>query len=109
MYSSEEVQQITGHSAELAYVDQGYTRQTAGDALCERKRSAHTTGANGTVLLECWFYGCLVPHLYNCDRPHSALDYRTPMEFKLALEGSRAMARLPSPTATSNTTENLQL
>ena len=46
---------------------------------------------------------------YNCDRPHSALDYRTPMEFKLALEGSRAMARLPSPTATSNTTENLQL
>ena len=46
---------------------------------------------------------------YNCDRPYSALDYRTPMEFKLALEGSRAMARLPSPTATSNTTENLQL
>jgi putative transposase len=46
---------------------------------------------------------------YNCDRPHSALDYRTPMEFKLALEGSRAMAPLPSPTATSNTTENLQL
>jgi putative transposase len=46
---------------------------------------------------------------YNCDRPHSSLDYRTPMEFKLALEGSRAMARLPSPTTTSNTTENLQL
>jgi putative transposase len=46
---------------------------------------------------------------YNCDRPHSSLDYRTPMEFKLALEGNRAMARLPSPTITSNTTENLQL
>jgi putative transposase len=46
---------------------------------------------------------------YNCDRPHSALNYRTPVEFKLALERSRAMARLPSPTATSNTTENLQL
>jgi putative transposase len=46
---------------------------------------------------------------YNCDRPHSALDYRTPMEFKLAREGSRAMARLPSPTTTRNTTENLQL
>lgn len=26
---------------------------------------------------------------YNCERPHSSLDYRTPMEFKLALEGSR--------------------
>jgi putative transposase len=46
---------------------------------------------------------------YNCQRPHSSLDYRTPMEFKLALEGSRAMARLPSPTTTINTTENLQL
>jgi putative transposase len=46
---------------------------------------------------------------YNCERPHSSLDYRTPMEFKLALEGSRAMARLPSPTSTINTTENLQL
>jgi putative transposase len=46
---------------------------------------------------------------YNCERPHSSLDYRTPMEFKLALEGSRAMARLPSPTTTINTTENLQL
>ena len=46
---------------------------------------------------------------YNCERPHSSLDYRTPMEFKLALEGSRAMARLPSPTTTINATENLQL
>ena len=24
---------------------------------------------------------------YNCERPHSSLDYRTPQEFKLALEG----------------------
>ncbi len=42
---------------------------------------------------------------YNCERPHSSLDYRTPQEFKLALEGIRAMARTPSPTTTSNTTE----
>jgi putative transposase len=42
---------------------------------------------------------------YNCERPHSSLDYRTPQEFKLALEGIRAMARIPSPTTTSNTTE----
>jgi hypothetical protein len=47
----------------------------------ERRRSAHTTGANGTVLLECRFYGCLVPHLYNHHRPHSALSDRTPAEF----------------------------
>jgi len=46
---------------------------------------------------------------YNCERPHSSLDYRTPQEFKLALEGIRAMARLPSPTTTNNTTEKLQL
>ena len=46
---------------------------------------------------------------YNCERPHSSLDYRTPMEFKLALEGSRAMARLASPTTTIQPTENLQL
>src|SRR5271155_2511460 len=42
---------------------------------------------------------------YNCERPHSSLDYRTPQEFKLALEGRRAMARLPSPTTTINPTE----
>ena len=46
---------------------------------------------------------------YNCERPHSSLDYRTPMEFKLALEASRAMARLPSSTTTIKPTENLQL
>lgn len=46
---------------------------------------------------------------YNCERPHSSLDYRTPMEFELALEVSRAMVRLPSATLTSNTTEKLQL
>ncbi len=42
---------------------------------------------------------------YNCERPHSSLDYRTPQEFKLALEGRRAMARLPSPTTTTNPAE----
>ena len=42
---------------------------------------------------------------YNCERPHSSLDYRTPYEFKLALEEIRAMARIPSPTTTSNTTQ----
>jgi putative transposase len=42
---------------------------------------------------------------YNCERPHSSLDYRTPQEFKLALEGIRAMARIPSTTTTSYTTE----
>jgi putative transposase len=46
---------------------------------------------------------------YNCQRPHSSLDYRTPQEFKRALEGRGAMAPLPSPTTTINTTENLQL
>ena len=42
---------------------------------------------------------------YNCERPHSSLDCRTPQEFKLALEGRRAMARPPSPTTTTNPTE----
>ena len=46
---------------------------------------------------------------YNCERPHSSLDFRTPQELKLALEGSRAMALLPSPSTTIKTTENLQL
>ncbi len=46
---------------------------------------------------------------YNCERPHSSLDYRTPQEFKLAIEGIRAMARIPSQTITSDTTEKLQL
>ena len=46
---------------------------------------------------------------YNCERPHSSLDYRTPQEFKLALAGSRAMARLPAPTTTIQTNEKLQL
>jgi putative transposase len=35
---------------------------------------------------------------YNQERPHSALDYRTPWEFRRTLE-----------TATINPTENLQL
>ena len=37
---------------------------------------------------------------YNCERPHSSLDYRTPNEFRKILEGRGAMALLPSPTAT---------
>jgi transposase InsO family protein len=42
---------------------------------------------------------------YNCERPHSSLDYRTPNEFRKTLEGRGAMAPLPSPTTTINTTE----
>ena len=38
---------------------------------------------------------------YNCEWRHSSLDYRTPQEFKLALEGIRAMARIASPTTTT--------
>jgi putative transposase len=45
---------------------------------------------------------------YNCERPHSSLDYRTPNEFRTYLEGRGAMAPLPSPTTTINP-ENLQL
>ena len=33
---------------------------------------------------------------YNCERPHSSLDYRTPQEFNRACEESRAMALLSS-------------
>jgi hypothetical protein len=47
----------------------------------ERTPAAQTMDASGTALLECRFYGCLVPHLYNQHRPHSALDDRTPAEF----------------------------
>jgi putative transposase len=46
---------------------------------------------------------------YNEDRPHSALDYRTPREFRRTLEGRGAMAPLPSKTTTFNPNENLQL
>jgi len=46
---------------------------------------------------------------YNCERPHSSLDYRTPNEFRKILEGRGAMAPLPSPTPTINLNENLQL
>ncbi len=46
---------------------------------------------------------------YNWERPHISLDYRTPYEFKLALEETRAMARVSSPTTTSNTTEKTPL
>ena len=46
---------------------------------------------------------------YNTERPHSSLDYRTPREFRQTLQGSRAMALLPSQTTTINLIENLQL
>lgn len=46
---------------------------------------------------------------YNCERPHSSLDYRTPQEFRHALEDSRAMVLLSSQTTTINRNENLQL
>ena len=42
---------------------------------------------------------------YNCERPHSSLDYRTPHEFRKTLEGRAAMAPLPSKTTTINPTE----
>jgi putative transposase len=42
---------------------------------------------------------------YNCERPHSSLDYRTPYEFRKILERRGAMAPLPSPTTAINTTE----
>jgi putative transposase len=45
---------------------------------------------------------------YNCERPHSSLDYRTPNEFRTLLEGRGAMAPLPSQTTTINP-ENAQL
>jgi hypothetical protein len=57
----------------------------------ERKRSAHTTGANGTVLLERRFYGCLVPHLYNESRPHRSLGEQTPSEFASQYAASRVL------------------
>ncbi len=67
-------------------------------------RAAHAMGASGTGLLENQFYGCLAPRLYNCERPHSSLDYRTPEEFKRVCEESRAMTLLSSQTSTINTT-----
>jgi putative transposase len=42
---------------------------------------------------------------YNCERPHSSLDYRTPREFKLVFEVSGAMDPLTSTTTTSCITE----
>jgi putative transposase len=46
---------------------------------------------------------------YNEERPHSALDYRTPREFRRTLEGRGAMAPLPSKTTTTINQEKLQL
>jgi hypothetical protein len=36
---------------------------------------------------------------YNCERPHNSLEYRTPQEFKLALEGGPRLAFLHQPPA----------
>ena len=70
-------------------------------------QNGHVQSFHGRLLDEClnasWFrtlndVRCTLAvwrEEYNCDRPHSSLYYRTPMEFKLALQGSRAMARLP--------------
>jgi len=52
---AEEVQQITGRSVELAYVDQGYTGQTAADAAAQHgiqlEVVKHTEAKRGFVLL----------------------------------------------------------
>jgi hypothetical protein len=46
---------------------------------------------------------------YNEERPHSALDYLPPREFRRTFEGRGAMAPLPSKTTIINNEENLQL
>ena len=52
---AEDVQQITGRSVELAYVDQGYTGQTAADAAAQHgiqlQVVKHTEAKRGFVLL----------------------------------------------------------
>jgi hypothetical protein len=52
---AEEVQQITGRTAQLAYVDQGYTGPTAADAAAqhgiELEVVKHTEAKRGFVLL----------------------------------------------------------
>jgi transposase len=52
---AEEVQQITGRSVEVAYVDQGYTGQTAADAAAQHgiqlQVVKHTEAKRGFVLL----------------------------------------------------------
>jgi putative transposase len=42
---------------------------------------------------------------YNCERPQSSLDLRTPYEFRKTREGTGAMAPLISQTITINSTE----
>jgi putative transposase len=42
---------------------------------------------------------------YNCERPHSSLDYRTPQEFKRACDEIRAMALISSQNQNNNSTE----
>lgn len=52
---AEEVQQITGRSVELAYVDQGYTGQSAAEAAAQHgirlQVVKHTEAKRGFVLL----------------------------------------------------------
>ena len=79
--------------------------------------SSQAPGFNGRLRDEClnatWFrtlndVRCTLAiwrEEYDCERPHSSLDYRTPNEFRKTLEGRGAMAPLPSPTTTINTTE----
>jgi hypothetical protein len=55
----------------------------------ERTPAAQTMDASGTALLECRFYGCLVPHLYNESRPHRSLGDRTPSEFASQIAAGR--------------------
>jgi hypothetical protein len=55
-----------------------------GEIRHEPRFVVHATGATDTALLENWFYGCCVPHLYNEERPHSSLGYKTPKEFAAA-------------------------
>lgn len=61
----------------------------------------HATGANDTPLLENQFYGCCVPQLYNEERPHSSLGYRTPKEFATLLRAAEAGSVLLAPPSSA--------
>jgi hypothetical protein len=73
--------------------------------------------ASDNALLECRFYGCLVPQLYNNNRPHSALADRTPAEFaavcsggndgdETALENAARLPHFHRPAATGSELTN---
>jgi len=51
----------------------------------ESTPAPRATGASDTAPRAAHFYGCCGPQLYNCERPHSALAYRTPDEFRRIL------------------------